>query len=113
MVCSGVDLEFLAHFPAQLVLRQHAPDCRLEYPFRVALHQLCCVGLLEASGPSGVMAVELAVQLVTGKNNLFGIDDYYVIPDVQERGIAGLVLAHEEPGRMGSEPSQSFALGFY
>ena len=88
-----IDLELAEHLTTHRVLREHALDGELEGLLRLGRHQLAIAGLLKAAGVSSVIAIELLIELVAGKNQLGSVDHDHEITRVLERGIRWLVLA--------------------
>ena len=111
MIRAGVNLEFLSHMAAELVLGEHPANGRLEYAFGMALKLLLSGDLLESAWPARVMAIDLVLQFVSGEHDLFGIYDDDVIAHIEIGCISGLVLAHQHAGYVGGEPADGFAAG--
>src|SRR5262245_22555330 len=111
MIGSDVNLELFAHLSAELVLRQHAANRRFEYPFRMSLHQFLGGHFFEPAGPTGVMPVDLVLQLVSSEYDFFSVDDDNVIAHVQEWRIGCLVFTHQQSRCDGCEPAYGLAVG--
>src|SRR2546426_5031865 len=85
MVRAGVHLQLLAHFAAELVLRQHATNCRLKYSLRMSLHHLLGGDFLEPSRPPRMMPVDFVLQLVSGEDYLLRVNYHDVVAYIEER----------------------------
>src|SRR6185503_39798 len=111
MIRSNVDLELLAHLFAELILRQHAANRRLEHSLRMALHHLLGGNFLQPAGPTGVMPIDLVLQFVPGENHFLSVDDDNVIAHVQEGCISCLVLSHQQARGDRCEPADRLPVG--
>lgn len=110
MIRPNIDLELFAHFLAELILREHAPNRHLEDSLRMTLEHLFGGHLFEAAWPAGVMTVELVLQLVSSEDNLVCVDDYNVIAHINVRRICCLVLAHQDHRSLGRKPADRLAV---
>src|SRR5262249_36130613 len=68
-----VDLQFLAHRPAQTILGEHPLHRPLDHALGVRLDHLLGVDLAEGTDVTGVPAVELVAELPAREVNLLGI----------------------------------------
>jgi hypothetical protein len=99
---AGVDEQFLVHFTAQAVLRQHAFDGPFDHGIRAAAEEVLGDLFLLPAGVAGEINVDLVVEFVTGKHHLFGVDHYDKVATVNVRGVVGFVFAAKNGGDLGT-----------
>jgi hypothetical protein len=102
VLVAGVNEEFLVHFTAQAVLRQHAFDSPFDDGVRAAAEEVLGDLFLLSAGVTGEIDVDLVFQFVTGKHNLIGVDHYDEVAAIDVRSVIGFVLAPENGGNFGT-----------
>ena len=91
------------------VIGDHALDGQHHGLFGVFFHQGLVLDLLEAADITGMMTIELLLQLTAGQNSLRRVDDDDVIPAVNVGGKGGLVLAAQQNGGFFGGTAQGLA----
>ena len=99
---AGVNEEFLVHFTAQAILRQHPPDGPFDHGVRAAAEEILGDLFFLTAGVTGEIDVDFVFQFVTGKHHLVGVDHYDKIAAIDVRGVVGFVLAAENGGNFGT-----------
>ena len=100
------DLELRDLLPAERTARQHVFH-RMEHDHVGMLRQLLGEGdLALAAGISGEALVDLLLRLLAAELDLVRVQDDDEITGVQERGVDGLVLPHQDHGDLGREASE-------
>ena len=84
---AGVHPQLLGHLTAQGALGQHAHDGVTNREFGLLSNQLAVLGFLQAACISGMMIIDLLVQLFAGKNDLVGVNDDHEIMMITSMGI--------------------------
>jgi hypothetical protein len=102
VLVAGVDEEFLVHFTAQAILRQHAFNCSFDDGIRTTAEEVLGDLFLLTAGVAGEIDVDFVFQLVTGKYNLVGVDHYDKVAAIDVRGVVGFVFAPENGGNFGT-----------
>ena len=82
VLSTSIDVNTAQSSLAQGVLGQHALDSHAHSQSGVLLHQDAVGGLLQAAGPTGVVAIELLSALVAGQDSLASVDDDDVVAAV-------------------------------
>src|ERR1700753_1423150 len=111
MVFALVDLELGGHLAAELGFGQHTFDGLLDDGFGATGEEFDEGLFAEATGETGVAAIELLVRLEAGQHDLFGVDDNDVIAHVDVWGVEGIELAGENGSGLGGETAEGFAAG--
>ena len=102
VLIAGVDEEFLVHFTAQTILRQHAFDGPFDDGVRAAPEEVLGDLFLLSTGVAGEIDVDLVVEFVTGKHNLVGVDHYDKVATVDVGGVIRFVFAPKNGGDLGT-----------
>ena len=93
MLAAAIGSESLSGVCADCVVRKHTLNSDLHCSFRFLNHHFGILVFLKVSDPTGVPSVSLLVDLVTGENCLFAVDDDYVIATINVGCVGGLVFA--------------------
>ena len=67
----------------------------------------------QSAGIAGEMAVKLLLVLSSGQPDLVGVDHDHVIARIEERRVAGLVLAHQNHGGFAGELAENLVFGVH
>jgi len=102
MLGTGIHEKFFIHLAAQAVLREHTFYGALDNGVGTALEKILGDLLLLAAGVAAEVHVDLVFQLVTGENDLVGIDDDDEIAAVDVGGVVGFVLAAQDGSDLGT-----------
>src|SRR5215203_6295567 len=111
MLGSGVDLELPDQPTAELVLREHSPDSKLDGPPWVAVEQLAVGHRLQATGPARVSTGELVGALVSGESDLGRVHHNHEVTAVDMRRESWLVLAAQQGRRRYRQPAEHDIIG--
>ena len=111
MLGTGIDMQVAVQGVAKTVFRKHTTDGVFEDALGVAGKHLGRGGLALASRISGIALVNLVGHLLAGEDNLFSIDDDYVVAAVNVRGVARFGLAAQDVGYAGSQTAYGLILG--
>src|SRR5215208_3925934 len=103
---TGVHLELLDQFAAELVLGQHSPHCQFHGPAGVAVQQLTVRHGAQATGATRVPVHQLVGPLVAGEGDLGCVDDDDEVTTVDVRGVGRLVLAPQQRRGGHGQPTQ-------
>ena len=98
-----VYLQLLKHLTSQSILRQHAFDRVLYSQLRLGRHQLLANHFLLTTGLTGMGAVHLLLQLLTGKLDLRRIHNDHVISHIHEGSKLRLVLTPQDRRHLRSQ----------
>ena len=98
VIRTGVHFQFAVHRLPQFRFGQHAVHRVLDELCRLALAHEPRALFAQASFVAAVLPVDLLIFLPTGELHLRRVDDNYVIARIDERRVAGLVLALEKAG---------------
>lgn len=110
MLIARVDVQVRVHFPANLVLWQHASYGHLKDALWVLFEQQpgCCKPL--TTGVARVAYVDLVGHFLARQTHLFGVDDDYVIATVDMGREVGLVFAANHRSNLAGQPTQDLPL---
>ena len=111
MLLAFVDLAAQQRPAADAVLGQHALDSQLHSQAGLLGHQGLVLGLLQTADVTGVGAIILVDQLVTGQHSLTSVDDDDVVTSVNMGGVLNLVLALQQGSGSGSHAAQGLTGG--
>ena len=123
MLITTVDLEFVEHLAAQLVLGQHPTHGLVQDPFGSPLEYLCGGRQLTAARVTGVTLVgfpehllgELRVRLVShalaAEPNPMSIQHDDIIAGIDVRRVIGTVFAHQHGGDLSRQSANDVASG--
>ena len=90
---AGVDLELAGHRPAERSLGEHAADGRFDDALGGLVPQSTEIDGLEAAGETGVMMIQLGLDLVARHPHLLGVDhDDVVAGGSRRHGRVALVV---------------------
>src|ERR1700722_17742719 len=96
MLVACIDLQLAVHLFAELVLREHSRDCVLDHLSWTRGAHAGGADFGEAARITGVAAIKFLAFLAAGELYFCRVNHDDVIPSVQEGGIGGLVLAHQD-----------------
>ena len=99
-----VNLQFVEHVDAQLVLREHPADGFLENQFGSTI-QTVLGRLGSQAGVARKPRVGLFRHLAAGEVNLFAVHNNDKVPRINVGSVLRRVLAHQNRGDFGSETS--------
>src|SRR5690348_10318664 len=111
MLSALVNLQLGGHLAAQLGLGQHALDRLFDDCLRPPCKQLDERLLAQATGKSGVTAIELGLGLEAGEDDLFRVDDHNVIAHVDVWRIKRVPLARKNAGGLRGEAAKRLTAG--
>ena len=106
MLAAAIHAQTGQRILADDVVGQHTLNSQLHSQLGLGLHQGAVLNFLQAAHPTGVMTVELLIQLLTGQNSLLSVDDNDEIAAVSVGGELGLVLAAQQLSSLGSGLAQ-------
>jgi hypothetical protein len=99
-------VQFLVHLAAERTFRKHALHREFDGALGMLLEELAESDGLDAADGSGVVVVDLVVELVAGDFDLLRVQHDDVIAHVDVRAVAGLGLALETHGDLRGEAAQ-------
>src|SRR5215510_1605448 len=106
-----VDAKIAELDPSERPARQHALDRLFDDPLREApLHDRLGGALLDAADVTGVVVIDLLLQLAAGQHHLLGIDDDDVVAAIDMRRVGRLVFAAQPHGDDRSEAADDQTL---
>jgi len=111
MLGTCIDIEVAVELVTKAILRKHSADGVFENALGMAGENLGGSGFTLAAGITGVALIDLVGHFLAGEDDLFSIDDDYVVAAVDVRGEARLGLATEDVGNAGGQTSYGLILG--
>src|SRR6266498_166174 len=75
------------------------------------LHHLFRGYFFEPAWPTGVMPINLVLQLISRKDHFLSVNDDNMITDIEVRRIGCLVFSHQQPGRYSRKPPNCLTVG--
>ncbi len=109
-VCRAfIDLQLSKLRSPDAVLGQHPANCRFDEPLGVLAPYLFDARLSDTARVARMPVVNLALLFVACQNNFIGINNDDVIPGVEKRSIARLVLAGQDLCDPACETTQHLA----
>src|SRR5437762_9470085 len=93
MLRALVDAQIAELLPPERTAREHALHGLLKHALReAALENRLRAAFFDAANEPRVMVIDLLLALAAGEHNLVRIDNDDVVPVIDMRGVAGLVL---------------------
>jgi hypothetical protein len=102
VLVAGVNKQFLVHFTAQAILRQHAFDGPFDNGVGAAAEEVLGDLFLLSTGITGEVDVDFVFQFVTREDDLLGVNDNDKVAAIDVGGVVGFVLAPEDGGNFGT-----------
>ena len=96
VLSATIDTQAAERGSAQAVLGHHTLDGDLHRELGLLLHQDTVLGLLQTTGPAGVMTIELLLALLAGEDSLGSVENDDKITAVNVGGVLGLMLAAQQ-----------------
>lgn len=107
MLASLVHIHVVKYLPSKPVLREHAAYGTLHQDGgRLATHHFTGSGGATATWVACVMLQYFIIPLLAGHFDLVGIDDDDIVPTIDVRREAGLMLATEYFGDIAGHPAE-------
>ena len=98
------------HLGREAVLRQHALDGVLDDELGIANALLAQLAVALATDVTGEKHVLVLLFLLTGQDDLLGVDDDHVVAGIDARRVRSLVAAADEVGCFNREAAKDLSL---
>jgi len=106
-----VDLQFGDHLPSKWAFGKHPFDCGPNHLFWTVHKVVRISALLETTGVSAVVVLDLLTCLTGGHDHLGGIDHDHELAGVHMRSENRTVLAAQDSSNFGGHATQYQAIG--